>query len=69
MNRETTMKELSKTLDKDISKIREYFGYLDELKKTGQTKFFGGIPKLMEKYPKMSRQEATTITMKWMGVQ
>ena len=68
MSREACISEVSKELHITLSEVARYFNYLDELKKSGQTKFFGGIPKLMDKYKNLTRREATTIVMKWMEV-
>lgn len=67
-DRNATICEVSKAVNKDVETVTEYFDYLDECRKLGQTKFYGGIPKLMEKYNKLTRKEATTVVVAWMEV-
>ena len=63
-DRKTNIGYISKELHKPMLEVSRYFDYLDELKKSGQTKFFGGIPRLMEKY-NLTREQATKVVMKW----
>lgn len=64
--RYTAIEHIAKELSKSTDKMAEYFDYLDQLKKDGKDKMFGGIKYLMEYDKKLSRREASEIYVEWM---
>ena len=48
-------------------KVEEkYLVCLDSLRSSGVTNMFGAVPYLMEKFPELTRREATDILVSWM---
>jgi hypothetical protein len=46
--------------------MNEYFEYLEELRKSGETNMFGAAPYLQQEFG-LDRREARAILMEWMG--
>ena len=46
--------------------LKEYFEWLEALRKTGLTNMFGARPYLQTAFPDLSDVEAKTILVKWM---
>lgn len=45
--------------------MNEYFEYLEELRKSGETNMFGAAPYLQQEFG-LDRREARAILMEWM---
>lgn len=45
---------------------KEYFFYLEKLRRSGITNMYGAVPYLMEEFPYLSKSRATNILIKWM---
>lgn len=50
-----------------IDNLENYFNYLDELRKSGNTNMFGATPYLINAFPELTKQEARDILQQWMG--
>ena len=47
-------------------KQEEYYSFLDGLRETGATNMFGARPYLVEEFPELTKQDASTILSGWM---
>jgi len=44
----------------------KYYSFLDGLRETGATNMFGARPYLVEEFPELTKQDASTILSGWM---
>jgi hypothetical protein len=51
------------------SKKREYYNYLEKLRKSGDTNMFGAVAYLLKEFPELSKEEALEILVTWINSQ
>jgi hypothetical protein len=58
--------EKAKTVAKPTCVKKEHLIFLDALRDSGKTNMFGARPYLMQRYPKLSKNQASEVLQYWM---